>query len=292
METRIFPLLMALTISSCTAAVLGQATNGQPVAASRATVHNGPTPHTAEFRISNVRTLANGTTITKESTEVRAIDAQGRSMSAFTNIPTAPEETTVTSFSVVDPVAGTSTSWDSGTHQAKVVKQPPRTANSTKGTCWITTPENVSVAFTGPAVDGQSKEVAGPEAVATKTPSAPAARTNAISKETATEDLGTAVIDGLEAHGKRYTTTTPIGAAGNDQPLVSTRETWWADTHSIGMSVREFNNDPVNGKYTRELVKLSLEEPDPALFEPPDGYEILTQEMHQVPCQHPGVNAQ
>jgi hypothetical protein len=35
---------------------------------------------------------------------------------------------------------------------------------------------------------------------------------------------------------------------------------------------------------TRELVSLTQGEPDPAIFQPPDGYEIKTTELHKVPC--------
>ncbi len=40
--------------------------------------------YTAEFKTTRVQTLANGTTITRESTETRALDSQGRSMVATT----------------------------------------------------------------------------------------------------------------------------------------------------------------------------------------------------------------
>jgi hypothetical protein len=44
-------------------------------------------------------------------------------------------------------------------------------------------------------------------------------------------------------------------------------------------------DDPRTGKRTRELVELSQSEPDPATFQPPEGYEVVTQELHEVPCQ-------
>jgi hypothetical protein len=33
-----------------------------------------------------------------------------------------------------------------------------------------------------------------------------------------TEDLGTQIIEGMQAEGKRHTTTWPVGAVGNDRP--------------------------------------------------------------------------
>jgi hypothetical protein len=49
--------------------------------------------------------------------------------------------------------------------------------------------------------------------------------------------------------------------------------------------VREVTDDPVTGKLTKELVELSQSEPDPATFQPPEGYVVVTQELHAIPCQ-------
>jgi hypothetical protein len=69
------------------------------------------TPFTADYKITWVRTLANGTTITHESTEMRAVNTQGRSMTAVTetNEATGQQTTRVT---VRDGAAQTLTIWD------------------------------------------------------------------------------------------------------------------------------------------------------------------------------------
>jgi hypothetical protein len=41
-----------------------------------------------------------------------------------------------------------------------------------------------------------------------------------------------------------------------------------------------------------EPVKFSFGEPDPASFLPPEGYEIVTQEMQQAACQQASHSAQ
>jgi hypothetical protein len=86
----------------------------------------------------------------------------------------------------------------------------------------------------------------------------------------------------LVAHEVRTTETTPSGAVGNDAPLVRTHEVWTAKT--IPLLVRSITDDPRTGKQTRELVEFNQGEPDPALFQPPEGYRIVTEEMHPVPC--------
>jgi hypothetical protein len=106
-----------------------------------------------------------------------------------------------------------------------------------------------------------------------------------VKTNTSIEHLGTETIQGFEAHGSRVTQTIPAGAIGNREPLVNTRESWQANAHGIGLTVREVDDDPQNGKRTMELVNFSLGEPDPASFQPPEGYEILNQETQQIPCQ-------
>jgi hypothetical protein len=97
------------------------------------------------------------------------------------------------------------------------------------------------------------------------------------------EDLGTTTIQGVEAMGSRTTITIPAGAVGNDQPLETTSEIWRAPTID-NLTLRSVQNDPRTGVMTRELVSLTQGEPDPAIFQPPDGYEIKTTELHKVPC--------
>jgi hypothetical protein len=98
------------------------------------------------------------------------------------------------------------------------------------------------------------------------------------------EELGTDTILGVEVQGARMTRTTPAGRIGNDEPLLRTEEIWSAPSLG-GLVLREITDDPRTGKSTREAVSLDLSEPDPAVFQPPEGYEIVDQELHEVPCQ-------
>jgi hypothetical protein len=97
------------------------------------------------------------------------------------------------------------------------------------------------------------------------------------------EDLGADTIMGVAVRGSRTTITTSAGAMGNDQPLVSTEEIWMAP--SLGLVLRSTNDDPRMGKTNLEAVSLDLNPPDPALFQPPAGYELVTEEMQPVACQ-------
>jgi hypothetical protein len=87
-----------------------------------------------------------------------------------------------------------------------------------------------------------------------------------------TEDLGTQIIEGIQAEGRRQTTTWPVGAIGNDRPVTNTNETWRSpDLKEIILSK---SDDPRNGESTNKLVNINRSEPDPSLFEVPPGYTV------------------
>ena len=81
------------------------------------------------------------------------------------------------------------------------------------------------------------------------------------------------MIDGISAEGLRTTTTYPIGAMGNDHPIVTTRETW----HSPDLNVMIFNKivDPRSGESMQGLINISRAEPDPFLLEAPPDYQLV-----------------
>jgi hypothetical protein len=241
--------------------VFGQGGIGSGNATPRA-----PHPYTAKFQITSEQTLANGTTITHESTEIQVVDSQGRHLSEIVTPATdlRPERT---SFHVFDPVARTNTSWMVPGTKATVLKMaPPPEPGSTRATCFST-----SGASTAEALERQPGEMP-PQMIQPRGTAMTSSR----------ENLGTQTIQGVVATGSRSTMTTPAGVDGNDAPLVRTTETW--NARSIGLVVRTVTDDPRTGKRTKELVELNQGEPEPAAFQPPEGYEIVNQEMHEVSC--------
>jgi hypothetical protein len=160
------PLILIAAVLALPAA--GQAIHSLPSAAMPGAT-GARAPYTADFKISLVKHLANGTTINgKEDVETRAVDAQGREMTRRKMIRICPyaEGVTVTVF---DPVAHTSTSWDSLTKVA-------------------------TVQSLGEGNDARS---------ARRSVSHPIDHR----KPTVEEDLGVKTINGVEAHGSRITTT-------------------------------------------------------------------------------------
>jgi hypothetical protein len=242
--------MMFVAIAGLALFVSGQAASQVSSQAARSharvtteTVRAAKVPYTAEYKITQVQTLADGTTITHESTEVKALDSQGRRMTATT--ATSGDRAPTTHVMVYDPVARTQTFWHSPGKVAHVSQLP---ASGEEHHCAVMIRDDVVV-------------TSGPKS------------------KTTSENLGTASIAGIEARGRRYTTTTPAGAAGNDAPLVSTSERWTALTVGLdGLVVRDITDDPRRGKSTRELTSLTQGDPDPATFQPPEGYEIVTKE--------------
>ena len=95
-------------------------------------------PYTAKFQITSEQTLASGTTITHERTEIEAVDSEGRRLTAtsFHASEQIPQRTT---FNVNDPVARTTTNWMVPGKSARVQQRPPAPQPGQSGsTCWTT----------------------------------------------------------------------------------------------------------------------------------------------------------
>jgi hypothetical protein len=98
---------------------------------------------------------------------------------------------------------------------------------------------------------------------------------NAPSSEfTKQEDLGIREIDGVPAHGIRQTQT----ADENDgKEVVITDEYWYSQDLRINLMIK--HSDPRKGMTTLTVAQVTRTEPDPAVFEVPEGY------------MHPGAQA-
>jgi hypothetical protein len=91
---------------------------------------------------------------------------------------------------------------------------------------------------------------------------------------TRVESLGTKMIAGVEAQGQKLTATTiNLNMPGNPNPSVSVHERWISIEH--GLLLSELSDDPQRGRAEAVVEDLSLKEPDPSLFAPPDGYTVM-----------------
>jgi len=244
--------MTAAMTSLAAPALMGQA-------ARVARVTEAALPYTAEYKLTHTQRLADGNLINSESKEIVAVDSQHRRMTAVTETALYGEQAPRTRVNVFDPVARNHSDWTAPGQRAVVVAMPepgaPRgcTPNSTRG-------DGVNL---GAVRSSRPRPVI--------------------------EDLGTDTIQGIEAHGRRMTTTIPAGEIGNEAPLVRTSEIWTAVAPGLGgLVVRDISDDPQSGRKTRELVSLEQREPDEASFQPPSGYEIVNKTSPQTTC---GVEA-
>lgn len=219
-------------------------------------------PYTAELRSTNVQTLADGSTITRQNKLVKARDAQGRTLTMTSGIPEPGGQPDGFLFGLVrDPANNTTTSWESRTHQAVIRQGPPP---SQEQGCWADNNGAILFNYSNGGTTLPNQQSAKPI-------------------RPTDESLGTKTIDGVLVVGHRRTWVTPAGAAGNSAPLVKTEEDWIAPSLG-GQTLSLMMDDPQNGKQTLELISLTLGEPQPSLFQPPPEYEIVTVTSHQVPC--------
>ena len=264
-------LMAAVALAGAACFVIAQSA---PVPARPNSPHT-PEPFTAEFKTTTLQTLADGTTITREVTEIQARDSEGRSMRSTTGPMIGGEGASPTQTTVNDPVGGVQSNWNSRTRKAQVVRMPPL---DQRHGCWATESGNYrSSWFEGPR---PGKPAPNGTVLSDGSTLVPAQRSTP-----QVEDLGTTTIQGIEVHGKRLTRTTPAGQMGNDKPIVSVTEYW--SSAQFGLTLREITDDPRIGKRTRELTSITTGEPDPSVFEPPEGYEVTEETMHQVECPKP-----
>jgi hypothetical protein len=87
------------------------------------------------------------------------------------------------------------------------------------------------------------------------------------------QSLGTQTVGGLETLGTRETTVIPAGEIGNDSAINTTREYWFSP--KLGFNLVSVRDDPRFGTQRFELSDITLGDPDPKLFSPPEGSRIV-----------------
>ena len=217
-------------------------------------------PYSATVKTTTVQRLADGTTITRVTTTKEARDSEGRTMhqNSF-NVPNgAPVNT-----SVFDPVNRTMTHWMSQSKQATVFHMADPKSPAT----------NLTTQKTAPAAAQSSNGAA-----AGQSQSATVSQLARI-RNRQREDLGGKTIAGVYAEGTRITMTTPEGVEGNDRPITTVSETW--RSRELDITLLSVNDDPRTGTRTSEVTELDRAEPDPSVFQVPEGYTVKDQNPGQ-----------
>ena len=239
-------------------------------------------PYTATKRVTSIQKLVDGTTITLVTTSTEARDSQGRTIEQHD--ATVPPRSII-STTVVDPVARTTTTWMSQSKFATRFHMPeprPRGMPQTTGLTGMGSGSgpigSVSGGVMGGVATGGVISIP-PGAAANLAMIGAAASDPKLRPSTQNDKLGGKTIAGVYAEGVRVTITYPTGFFGNDRPIVNVRETWTAPDLRIVLLTTD--DDPRYGLRTTEVTTLVRGEPDPALFQVPEGYTIKDQYPQQ-----------
>ena len=87
------------------------------------------------------------------------------------------------------------------------------------------------------------------------------------------EDLGSKIIDDIEARGTRRTVLVPAAIGGTGVPMKVFDEFWYSEQLHVNLLL--IHNDPRLGVHMVSLTNIKREEPDPSFFEVPEGYKIV-----------------
>jgi hypothetical protein len=206
--------------------------------------------YTATIKSTFERALADGNTIHWTAESIEARDEAGRTVRHGVqgcDVDADGQQQLRTDANIFDPVANTSTHWNTG-----------------PGTMALVTVTHQRTSSSHP----DWKEI----------PHAPPVQYH---PQVTSEDLGTRTIAGMQATGTRATEIIAAGADGNDMPLKIVNETWMnKENHTILMRVQD---DPRYGRSTWEVENLTLGPPDPALFTPPANYKVWDPDAQTQP---------
>ncbi len=95
------------------------------------------------------------------------------------------------------------------------------------------------------------------------------------------EDLGIQLVAGVETTGTRYTVTYNPGLFGNDRKMTIEREFWYSP--KLGFNLLSKRSDPRIGTQTFTATNLILSEPDPKLFDLPEGFNVVDRRLTAPP---------
>ena len=95
------------------------------------------------------------------------------------------------------------------------------------------------------------------------------------------EDLGNQLVAGVETTGTRDTVIYNPGLLGNDRKMTIEREYWFSP--KLGFNLLSKRSDPRIGTQTFTATNLILSEPDPKLFDLPEGFKVVDRRETAAP---------
>ncbi len=252
-------------------------------------------PYSAQATTQSTQTLADGNRIVQNSTANLYRDSEGRQRreQSLSNIGpfAASGGDALQIVFISDPVAGVQYSLNSKEQTAVKTTLPPlpptlpagagpgkgifiqRSVISAEGAGalppapMIAGAGMIGMAGPGPITAGMTMAAIGPNVMYMaknadgSAPSAPNV-----------EQLGTKVIEGVNATGTRTTITIPAGQMGNEKDMAIIDETWYSP--ELQVLVQSTHTDPRMGTTVYSLTNVSRGEPSPDLFQVPANYMV------------------
>jgi hypothetical protein len=226
-------------------------------------------PFSAQRTEESVQTLGDGTHITNKSSVLYSRDSAGR-------VRREDDEW----ITIYDPVAGVSYRLNKKNHTGSKVELVYGLAAKIKldevdQTLARMLKEDAEKAL------NESKEQQG-NAV-TITSDGPNGRVYSLKRSGAEESLGSQVVNGVMADGKRFTSTIPAGDFGNDRPIQTVTESWYSPELHITILFKR--SDPRDGDVVTQYTNIQRAEPNAGLFQLPAGYTLVKEKRRQEEMQ-------
>ena len=200
-------------------------------------------PYSGKQTTVKTQTLTDGTTTTETHVELVWRDAEGRTRRHM--IRHADSGAEFGSIIITDPVAGIYLKWTSG-------DEVPRRVVS----IWPVTPAQLVTAAppSGPPLTSNSSA----------TLSTP---------DFQREILAPQDINGVYADGTRTTRTIRLEGESSGRVIEVTNELWLS--RDLRIIVRHIHDDPRSGRTVTDLTDVVRGDPDPSLFQAPEGYQVI-----------------
>jgi hypothetical protein len=254
--------------------VAGEMVGGSPVTGA---------PYSAEAVTESTQQLADGNKIVNRNAATIYRDSEGRERreQSLPNIGGFAPNNVGKAVFISDPVAKVNYSLDPQNKTAVKMPAPPMPPPPPTppgaGTQGVRTnmafqrmggPAGVAVGIAGPGMPGAippvmlfHNEAGGPN-----------------QNVPTVDQMGSKLIEGVQATGTRTTITIPAGQMGNEKPMEITDERWFSQ--ELKVTVYSEHNDPRSGKTVYSLKNISRAEPLPTVFQVPPDYTVTEPEMH------------
>ncbi len=249
-------------------------------------------PYTIEYATTSQRLLTDGTTKTLDYTVMAAFDSQGRWMNSRTAVSSPEDESPSTYVCVYDPIAGIRTTWSVPGKEATQMKIAE--IESSHSSCVKDKTPDTEVSHSKPVVeDLGSATILGYVAEGFRiSRSLPiSTSTNGKSYLRKVEiwrapvpginfNPGIELTDHYGAYDPWYWSKSEmLENFGQKLPDIFASE-----GRHTGVLVRSVVEYPGQGKISEELQDIRQGNPDPAVFQPPEGYKIVLKKAPPTVC--------